>query len=109
MAYNGPDKIIAISDAIASLRPNCEYYVLDNDFNQIHYHPDNSLPEPSKAEIEAEIERLKAKWTAQEYARNRETEYPNIGDQLDDLYHAGAFSAEMTAKIKKVKDDNPKG
>jgi len=109
MAYNGPDKIIEILDALASLRPNCEFYVYDNDFDQIHYHPDNSLPEPSKAEIEAEIERLKAEWTAQEYARNRETEYPFIGDQLDALYHAGVFPADMAAKIKKVKDDNPKG
>ena len=34
--------------------------------------------------------------------------YPDIGDQLDDLYHAGVFSADMTAKLKKVKDDFPK-
>ena len=45
---------------------------------------------------------------AQEYARNRQPLYPAIGDQLDDLYHAGVFSAEMTATLKKVKDDNPK-
>ena len=50
----------------------------------------------------------KTKYDAQEYARNRQPLYPAIGDQLDDLYHKGAFSAEMTAKLKKVKDDNPK-
>ena len=43
------------------------------------------------------------------YADNRRNEYPAIGDQLDDLYHKGAFSDEMAAKLKKVKDDNPKG
>ncbi len=42
------------------------------------------------------------------YAENRRAYYPAIGDQLDDLYHKGAFSDEMKAKIKKVKDDNPK-
>jgi len=42
------------------------------------------------------------------YAEKRAREYPAIGDQLDDLYHKGAFSDEMKAKIKKVKDDNPK-
>jgi len=47
-------------------------------------------------------------WTAEAYARTRRPLYPDIGDQLDDLYHAGVFSAEMTAKLKKVKDDNPK-
>ena len=39
---------------------------------------------------------------------NRDNIYPDIGDQLDDLYKQGAFSAEMTAKLKKVKDAHPK-
>ena len=43
------------------------------------------------------------------YTLKRRKSYPPIGDQLDDLYHAGAFSTDMTAKLKKVKDDNPKG
>jgi len=34
--------------------------------------------------------------------------YPDLGDQLDDLYHKGIFSAEMTATIKAVKDKFPK-
>ena len=63
---------------------------------------------PSDDTLNAEIDRLKAEYDAQEYARNRQPLYPKIGDQLDDLYHAGAFSAEMTATLKKVKDDNPK-
>ena len=43
-----------------------------------------------------------------DYKDKRRSQYPEIGDQLDDLYKKGAFSADMTAKIKKVKDDNPK-
>ena len=31
-----------------------------------------------------------------------------MGDQLDDLYKKGAFSDEMAAKIKAVKDKYPK-
>ena len=42
------------------------------------------------------------------YKATRKSQYPEIGNQLDDLYKKGAFSADMTAKIKKVKDDNPK-
>ena len=34
--------------------------------------------------------------------------YPPIGDQLDDLYKRGAFSDDMAAKLKKVKDSFPK-
>ncbi len=43
-----------------------------------------------------------------DYQAKRQREYPSIGDQLDDLYKQGAFSADMAAKLKKVKDDNPK-
>ena len=42
------------------------------------------------------------------YRGKRNGQYPEIGDQLDDLYKQGAFSADMAAKLKKVKDDNPK-
>ena len=42
------------------------------------------------------------------YIGKRRQAYPTIGDQLDDLYKKGAFSSDMAAKIKKVKDDNPK-
>ena len=38
------------------------------------------------------------------YADNRRGEYPDMGDQLDDLYKKGAFSDEMAAAIKAVKD-----
>ena len=53
----------------------------------------------------ASFEELKS---ANQYKIDREGQYPDIGDQLDDLYKKGAFSDEMAAKIKKVKDDNPK-
>lgn len=43
------------------------------------------------------------------YRFDRKDAYPDIGDQLDDLYKKGAFSTEMTAKIKAVKDKYPKG
>tara|TARA_R100001082_G_scaffold65650_1_gene37003 strand:+ start:639 stop:884 length:246 start_codon:yes stop_codon:yes gene_type:complete len=42
------------------------------------------------------------------YIHQRRKSYPDIGDQLDDLYKKGAFSDDMAAKIKKVKEDNPK-
>ena len=56
-----------------------------------------------EAEKLLESEREKVK-----YKDDRKMAYPDIGDQLDDLYKKGAFSEEMAAKIKKVKDDNPK-
>jgi len=38
------------------------------------------------------------------YYDKRAEEYPDLGEQLDDLYKQGAFSPEMTARIKAVKD-----
>lgn len=43
-----------------------------------------------------------------QYRFNRRNNYPDIGDQLDDLYKNGVFSDDMTAKIKAVKDAYPK-
>lgn len=49
-------------------------------------------------------------WVSPEqYARDRVSEYPSIGDQLDALFHAGVFPADMAATIQAVKDKYPKG
>ena len=71
------------------------------------YHDDQTPP--TEAEINAEVKRLQKIEDANAYKEERQMKYPPIGDQLDDLYHAGAFSVDMAAKLKKVKDDNPKG
>jgi len=44
----------------------------------------------------------------EEYKHKRQFEYPDIGDQLDALYHAGAFPEDMAKQIKEVKDKYPK-
>ena len=63
---------------------------------------------PSKEQIDAKIEELKVEWKAEEWKRKRVSSYPEIGDQLDALYHAGLFPKEMAAKLKAVKDKYPK-
>jgi len=58
---------------------------------------------------EAEITTADAEWHSQnDHKFQRKGEYPDIGDQLDDLFKAGAFSTEMTATIQAVKDKYPK-
>ena len=74
--------------------------------NEITWH--NGTPVIPKADIDAKIAELKAEYDAKEYQRQRKPEYPEIGDQLDDLYHAGSFSVEMAAQLKAVKDKYPK-
>ena len=57
---------------------------------------------------EDEEKRKDDEWNAIKYRYDRKEKYPDIGDQLDDLYKKGAFSTEMAAKIKSVKDSHPK-
>lgn len=42
------------------------------------------------------------------YKTKRVAEYPAIGDQLDALFHAGVFPADMAAQIQAIKDKYPK-
>ena len=62
-----------------------------------------SAVKPTEQEINNKI----AEYDAQEYARNRQAEYPPIGDQLDALFHAGVFPADMAAQLQAVKDKYP--
>jgi hypothetical protein len=51
----------------------------------------------------------KAELARTKYQRDRADEYPSIGDQLDALFKAGVFPADMAATIQAVKDKYPKG
>jgi hypothetical protein len=96
-----------LSDALFSLYEGCSYVLKDNDYEQLEWN--DTIPKPSKEELESEIVRLKEEWTDKQYQRLRAPEYPPIGDQLDALFHAGVFPPEMAAQIQAVKDKYPKG
>jgi len=96
-----------IAKAIKSLQPNAQFSYENEDYSTIVWY-EESVTKPTESEVQEEIVRLQAEYDAQEYARSRKNEYPDIGDQLDDLFKAGAFSTEMTATIQAVKDKYPK-
>lgn len=71
---------------------------------------------PFTPEEEAEFDAMETAHAAEQaeaartkYQRDRAAEYPSIGDQLDALFKAGAFPADMAAAIQAVKDKYPKG
>ena len=97
--------MITKADALHSLRPGSEFVIRGGVVEWL----DSNTTCPTDAEINAEITRLQAEYDAKAYQRSRQPEYPAIGDQLDDLFKAGAFSDDMTAKIQAVKDKYPKG
>ena len=60
------------------------------------------------AAVEAKIAIIAASQSPHPYDEIRRRTYPEIGDQLDALYHAGVFPDDMAAQLKAVKDANPK-
>jgi len=66
-------------------------------------------PQPSEVEIETAHAEWQAEYDSTEYQRLRAPEYPPIGDQLDALFHAGVFPADMAAQLQAVKDKYPNG
>ena len=97
--------MIDITHALQSLRPKALWALRGDTLEWL----DEGQTQPTEAEINAEIARLQAEYDAQEYARSRVQEYPPIGDQLDALFKAGVFPADMAAAIQAVKDKYPKG
>ena len=63
--------------------------------------------EISQSDIEAKKAELEEEWTAQEYARNRQAEYPSIAELTVALYDTDDKSA-VEAKRAAVKKKYPK-
>ena len=99
------------TDAIVILCPNTTFSTDDNgnitswDIGSAK----SGADQPTEADIDAKLIELESEWAAQEYARNRASAFPSIGDQMDMQYH-DLLNSTTTWKdaIAKVKADNPK-
>ena len=67
----------------------------------------SDAPQPSEEEIEAAHVEAQAEYDAQQYARDRKSDYPSIQDQLDYIYH-NSITKWKSDMIKPVKDAHPK-
>jgi hypothetical protein len=89
--------------ALQSLKPKAEWTLQGDVLEWL----DNIQTPPTEAEIDAEIIRLKEEYDAQEYARNRASEYPSLQECvhaiLDDTLDA------LQAKRAEIKTKYPKG
>ena len=91
------------AQALLSLRPLAAW---TQRAEGLEWH-DTEQTEPTEAEIDAEVARLKAEWDTQEYARNRQAEYPSI----QECVHA-ILDDQLTAlqeKRQAVKIKYPRG
>jgi len=81
----------------------------DSDGNGVYIKEWNSdQAQPTEAEIETADAQWQAEYNANQYARDRASAYPPIGDQLDMIYHAGLGGDAFQAAISAVKQEYPK-
>ena len=101
---------ITTGQALTSLCPTANFSASEeNDGTNVQiYWADEVQTQPTDAEIQTEINRLQEEYDKNKYQRDRKRKYPDIGDQLDALYHAGVFPEDMAEKIKATKDKYPK-
>ena len=87
--------------AIKNLAPNCAYHS-EADGTIIEWLSPN-IPQPTVAEVDAEVIRLQAEYDAQEYARNRKAEYDALNQlemQFDDKEDGTTTWEDAIAAIK---------
>jgi len=94
--------MITTIDALLSLKPDAEWTLRDDVLEWL----DSEQTEPTQAEIDTEIARLDAEYVANEYQRDRASEYPTWQDQLDDIFHNGIDGWKATIQV--TKDKYPK-
>lgn len=90
--------MIKKSDALLSLRPNSEFVIRGETIEWL----DTQNSQPTDAEINAEVTRLQAEYDANEYQRQRASEYPSWEKQLEKIYDDGidAWKTEMVDPVK---------
>ena len=104
-----------ITEAILKINPNAEVSVSGEDINTCEITWHNGTTPISKADIEAKMNEMANEPEQSQYAEQRRNAYPEIGDQLDMLWHSIDQDAELKQKyfdfyqaIKSVKVKYPK-
>ena len=98
-------KLQYIMQAINNLNPTAE--VSAGGIDDITWHIGTPT---SKSDIEAEVSRLEAEYEAQEYARNREAEYPSIQECVHAILDNDNNELDtLQAKRAEIKLKYPKG
>jgi hypothetical protein len=97
--------LVNLHQAITNLNPNAR--IGGSGIDDLTWNVGTPIP---KSEIEAEIVLVEAEYDAQEYARNRQAEYPDWGTQLNKIYDDGIdkWKTEMVdpVKVKWPKDNS---
>jgi hypothetical protein len=99
---NGTD----IKTAILAIKSDAQVQVRLEDIDQITWYDGNPTNITNQQITDKQAE-LQTAYDAKEYQRNRKKEYPEIADQLDDIYHNGIDAWKATIKVTKDKYPKP--
>ena len=97
-----------IIDAILKINPNAVVTVRGDDINTCELEWQDGTTPISKADIEAKMVEVQADYDAEEWKRNRQTEYPSINDCIHALLDGGDTLTELQAKRTATKTKYPK-
>ena len=85
-----------VIDAILKINPSAEVSVSGNDINTIVW--ENGTTPIPKADIEAKMNEMANEPEQSKYAEQRRNAYPEIGDQLDMLWHSIDQDPQLKSK-----------
>ena len=94
-----------IVSALLALKPGAEWTTRGDNYSGLEW-LDKSQTKPTDQEIEEKIAEIKYQEEINVYQEKRKLEYPDWGDQLDQIYHSGIDV--WKSDIKKIKDKYPK-
>jgi len=95
-----------VMEALRTLAPGAEWSTDGTSITE-WFSPD--IPQPTQAEIDAEIVRLEAEYDSKAYARARAEAYASIADQMDMQYWDNVNgSRTWLDHVEAVKEAHPK-
>ena len=102
--------MIDVAHALFNLAPGAEWVT---DGTKITQWMSPEVTQPTQEEIDTEVARLQAEYDAQEYARNRQEEYPSIDELTVALWEnvveeRASAVVSLEAKRQAVKTKYPK-
>jgi NOL1/NOP2/fmu family ribosome biogenesis protein len=97
-----------IIEAILKINPNAQVVVRGNDINTCEIEWHNETTPISKSDIKAKMIELQAEYNAEEWKRNRQTEYPKIDDCIHALLDGGETLENLQTLRQTIKNKYPK-
>ena len=92
--------------AILKINPNAEFTNTGDDIDSIVWL--NDTPPISKSDLESKMVEVQAEYDAEEWKRNRESEYPTHDDCIHALLDGGDTLTELQEKRQTIKTKYPK-